>query len=140
MTQCPEIVTTVQLLMMLAQHMKVLRLLPYLTTSRLLHGFENTMSPFAGGPIHGLIKIATDHRLGIPSQCFAAAKAGIGELSFLYMQCFIHLPQTLLSNLKFCLGGQILCICVKVLTLFSHELLCHLLLDCLCGNHCQNSC
>lgn len=36
---------------------------------------------FAGGPIHGLIKIATDHRLGIPSQCFAAAKAGIGKPS-----------------------------------------------------------
>ena len=26
-----------------------------------------------------MIKIATDHRLGIPSQCFAAAKAGIGK-------------------------------------------------------------
>lgn len=38
-----------------------------------------TLEAVAGGPIHGLIKIATDHRLGIPSQCFAAAKAGIGE-------------------------------------------------------------
>ncbi|DBA92483.1 TPA: hypothetical protein ACH3X1_002716 [Trebouxia sp. C0004] len=35
--------------------------------------------PGNGGPIHGLIKIATDHRLGIPSQCFAAAKAGIDD-------------------------------------------------------------
>lgn len=63
----------------------------------------------AGGPIHGLIKIATDHRLGIPSQCFAAAKAGIGKSS----QVRVLVPAPADQSWQLTLPASHCCLCTS---------------------------